>query len=111
MGAEMRISFNPVRMDKALALSRKGDVLVINGEALDLSGIPEGAVLPREAVECEWLASDIARVAGVLEFALILPHGARAPQETLFAKGIVVMKNGVIKLPPYDAPVKQGDAA
>ncbi len=104
----MKITLNPVRMDKRLDLSVKGDVLTLNGEALDLSAMPEGARVPRHAVECEWLATDITRVAGVLCFGLILPHGARAPQETLFPKDIQVKRNGAVKLPPFDAAIMAG---
>jgi hypothetical protein len=100
----MKISLTPVRLDKELTLSRKGDVLEINGEAFDLSGIPEGARLPAGAVTCEWLASDIERINGALHLTLILPHGANAPQETTFPAPLDVTEDGPIELPPYDTP-------
>lgn len=97
----MKLNFTPMRRDEALTLSRSGDVLTINGEAFDFSGVPEGATLPREAVVCEWLASDIERVNGELELTLILPHGANAPQETLFPQPITVTADGAIALPAH----------
>ncbi|ULB10742.1 hypothetical protein ORIO_12595 [Cereibacter azotoformans] len=99
----MHIKFAPQRRDDALTLARSGDTLTINGETLDLSAIPEGATLPREAVACEWLASDIERIGGVLHLTLILPHGADAPQEVLFPAPVLVEPDGPIALP--------GDAA
>lgn len=98
----MNITLSPIRADAALTLHRAGDVLTINGEAFDLSGIPEGATLPRTAVACDWLASDIVRTDGVLHLSLFLPHGANAPEETRFPVPLVVTANGPVTLPPHD---------
>lgn len=101
----MRISFSPVRSDQKLVLARQGDVLVFNGEALDLSGIPEGASLPRSAVFCDWIASDIERQKGVLHLTLVLPHGAQAGEGTLFPAPITVKGDGPVALPDYEEPI------
>lgn len=98
----MHITFSPMRRDDTLSLSKSGDVLTINGEPFDLSGIPEGATLPREAVACDWLASDIERLGGELRLTLILPHGAIAPADTLFPQPITVAADGPIALPAYE---------
>ncbi|KPP86570.1 MAG: hypothetical protein HLUCCO07_07300 [Rhodobacteraceae bacterium HLUCCO07] len=95
----MNISFSPMRRDDSLTLSRRGDILTINGEAFDFSGIPEGATLPREAVDCDWLASDVVRIDGDLHLALILPHGANAPRETLFPDPVTITEDGPVDLP------------
>lgn len=95
----MKISFSPMRRDDTLTLSKNGDTLAINGEAFDLSGIPEGATLPRDAVDCEWLASDVERIDGALHMTLILPHGADAPHEALFPEPLTVTSDGPIELP------------
>ena len=71
----MHITLSPMRRDDTLTLHRAGDVLTVNGQELDLSALPEGATLPRAAVDCDWLASDITRTGGVLHLTLILPHG------------------------------------
>lgn len=98
----MQIQFTPMRHANRLSLSKTGDTLTVNGEDFDLSGIPDGATLPRAAVACDWLASDIARVDGVLHLTLILPHGMSAPDETLFPASVTVTGNGPIALPPYE---------
>lgn len=103
----MKITLSPVRSDKDLTLSRKGNVLEVNGEAFDLSGIPDGATLPRGAVACDWLASDIERIGGVLHLTLILPHGPNASDETTFPAPLDVFEDGLVTLPPYDAPNKE----
>lgn len=105
----MHITLSPMRRDNRLTLSRSGDVLTINGEALDLSGIPHGATLPRDAVPCEWLASDIERIGGTLHLTLILPHGAQAPQETLFPEPLLLAENGPVVLPAYELEISDAD--
>jgi hypothetical protein len=105
----MKLTLIPQRRNDALALSLSGDVLTINGEALDLSGIPTGATLPRDAVDCAWLASDIKRDEdGTLCLSLILPHGfiadpwSDAARAVLYPSVIEVTKNGAITLPTYE---------
>lgn len=100
----MRISFSPVRLDQRLVLERRGDVLVFNGAALDLSGIPEGATLPQAAAGCDWIASDIERQEGMLHLTLILPHGAQAGEATLFPAPMTLKGDGPVALPEYALP-------
>ena len=105
----MKISFSPMRRDEALSVSVAGDVLTINGEAFDFSGVPEGATLPRDAVTCDWLSSDVERVSEELQLTLIMPHGANAPQETLFPAPITVTADGPVALPAYDIIESEGE--
>lgn len=103
----MYITLTPCRADTSLTLHRKGDTLTINGEAFDLSGIPEGATLPRAAVTCDWLASDITRIGGALQMTLILPHGASAPEETRFPATLLLTDDSSVALPPHDMETKE----
>ncbi|NUB46817.1 hypothetical protein GEU84_020750 [Fertoebacter nigrum] len=101
----MHITLTPMRRDDRLTLERAGDTLTINGVAYDLSAIPEGATLPRAAVACDWLASDITRTGGVLHLALILPHGPDAAQATLFPAPLLLEADGPVALPgPEEVP-------
>lgn len=97
----MKITFSPMRRDDTLTLSRTGDILTINGEAFDFSAVSDGATLPRDAVACEWLASDVERIGGVLHLMLILPSGPNATEETRFPQPITVTADGPIDLPPH----------
>jgi hypothetical protein len=99
----MQIILSPIRAETLLTLHRAGDVLTVNGEVFDFSGIPEGATLPREAVACDWLASDITRQGGALQMTILLPHGANAPEETRHPAPLVLTGDGPVNLPPYDA--------
>lgn len=97
----MQIQFSPVRSDRLLTVSRAGDTLTINDEAFDFSGIPDGATLPRDAVACEWLASDVERDGGELRLTLVLPHGPAAPEATLFPMQVTLSGDGPVELPTH----------
>jgi hypothetical protein len=98
----MHITLTPVRLDTPLTLHRNGDVLTINGVTYDFGPLPEGAILPRAAVDCDWLASDVERIGGVLHLTLILPHGAHAPEVARHPAPITLTGDGPVTLPPHD---------
>lgn len=100
----MHITLSPIRADTPLTLHRKGDILTVNGTVLDLSPLPEGAILPQAAVGCPWLASDITRQDGRLRLVLLLPHGAQAPHATLFPAALDPVPEGAVPLPPHSLP-------
>lgn len=94
----MKISFTPVRRSDSLVLSKLGDTLTINGEIYDFAALPEGATLPREAVSCAWLASDVLRNNGEIELTLVLPLGPEASAAARFPAPITPA-DGAIPLP------------
>jgi hypothetical protein len=98
----MIIKLSPQRRDDRLTVTRLGDTLTIDDQVFDFSGIPDGGLLPRDAVECKWLASDVERVDNRLRLTLILPHGANAPHDTRFPLPVEVTEDGPVALPPYD---------
>ena len=100
----MHITFCPMRHDLPLALLRAGDVLVANGSAYDFGPLPEGALLPAAAVDCDWLAGDISRSGGQLRLALILPHGAEAGFELLHPADLLLSQDGPVTAPGLTAP-------
>jgi hypothetical protein len=101
----MKITLSPQRRDDNLQVIKSGDTLTINGTAYDFSVVPDGATLPRDAVDCPWLASDVERIDDVLHLTLLLPHGPNAPEETRFPSPLVNPADGVLELPLYDTPV------
>lgn len=103
----MQITFSPMRRDTPITVSRSGDTLTINGTAFDFSPLPEGATLPREAIASDWFAGPVERIDGVLHVALVLPHGAGAPHETLFPAPITLAGDGPVSLPPYEVETGQ----
>jgi len=97
----MKINLSPSRRDNTLILHRAGEVLSFNGEAFDFTDLPDGATLPRDAVDCEWLAGDVHRIDGVLHLTIALPHGANAPEATRFPVSLTLTSDGPVNLPPY----------
>ncbi|MFN4062332.1 MAG: hypothetical protein ACK4IA_16485 [Paracoccus hibiscisoli] len=95
----MKIIFTPQLRSDALFLSAEGDVLTINGTTFDFGPLPEGGTLPRAAVGCDLLVSDVTRLDGRITLTLILPHGSDAPEEARFPRPITVTQAGPIPLP------------
>ncbi|ETX26451.1 hypothetical protein, partial [Roseivivax isoporae] len=107
----MHLILSPARRDEPLALSRAGDVLTVNGQVLDFGPLPEGATLPRAAIDCRWIAGDVERAAdGTLTVPLILPHGPDAPEATRFPDPVTLTADGPVTLPPYDAAPEEDPA-
>lgn len=93
------ITQSPLRCDDALAISVVGEVLVVNGVALDLGALAPGESLARDAVGSDWIASDIVRREnGEITLTLIVPHGAEAAEAARFPRPIVVTGDGPVTL-------------
>ena len=95
----MKINLSPQRRDDALAVTKQGDALTINGTTYDFSVIPDGATLPKDATNCEWLASDVERIDGTLCLTLLLPNGADASEAARFPQPIINPADGTLELP------------
>lgn len=109
----MRIALSPLRSEATLTLHCAGEALTLNGAALDLSVIPEGATLPARAVDCPWIAGPIHRKDGMLHLALILPHGPipdpAPPGATAVTHPdpIIVTQDGPVSLPHWTQEAAQ----
>lgn len=97
----MVIRLIPQRRDDVLVIERKGDSLELNGHLLDFGPVPEGASLPAEAIDCEWVVGEVERIDGVLHISLLLPHGPDAAESVRFPKPIVDPADGVVELPEW----------
>lgn len=105
----MQITLIPQRRATPLTLSRSGDALTFNGEVFDFAPLPEGATLPPEAIGSDWFAGPVEREGGELRLALVVPHGAEAPRETLFPAPLVLTGDGPVALPPYAMEAENAD--
>jgi len=114
----MKLTFSPVRMDEPLTASVLGDVLTLNGEALDFTSLPAGAILAQADIGNPWVIGDVLREDdGTLVIPLLLPLEADAPPEKLFPEPLMV-KDGPVEFvarkapgpvdedPPFDVPVQ-----
>ena len=95
----MKILLSPQRRDDTLTLSKSGDALTVNGVTYDFTPLPDGATLPREAIDCEWIVSDVNRINGEIELTILLPHGANASHEARFPEPIIKNDDGQVVLP------------
>ncbi|RYJ63258.1 hypothetical protein [Pseudomonas songnenensis] len=95
----MKIRLSPVRLDEILIVSRAGDVLTLNGQAFDFGPLPEGATLPAEAIDSEWIIGPVLRIDGELHLTLRLPHGPNPSQVVAFPEPIHVSEDGTVPLP------------
>lgn len=95
----MKIYLSPVRMDSELIVTKAGDVLTVNGQEFDFSPLPEGAILPQEAISSDWFVGPVARIDGELQLVLRLPHGPNPSRATAFPEPITVTSDGPVELP------------
>jgi hypothetical protein len=95
----MHIKLSPQRRDDSLTVSKQGDTLTINGTAYEFTGVSEGATLPASATGCEYIASDIERISGVLRLTLLLPHGQNPSQAVCFPEPLINPADGPLELP------------
>ena len=95
----MKLIFSPQRRDDVLTISKSGDALTVNGTVYDFSPLADGATLPREAIDCEWICGDVSRVDGELVIPVLLPHGPDASEAVRFPEPLTVTSNGEVVLP------------
>lgn len=95
----MIIKLSPQVRECQLSVSKRSDVLTINGERFDFRALPEGAVLPGSAVDCDFVAGPISRVDGELILTLLLPISAEASLDARFPVDIVNPPDGNVRLP------------
>lgn len=100
----MHISFSPMRRDDALSVTKAGDVLTINGEAFDLSSLPDGATIPHGVVPCELISGPVERIVGEIHLTLLLPHGPKPSAAVAFPEPITVTEDGPITVPHDEEP-------
>lgn len=66
---------SPISMVATLVLHRAGDVLTLDGLALDFGLMPPGAVLPGDATDSPWIAGDVIRDPdGTLRVRVLRPY-------------------------------------
>lgn len=104
----MIINFIAQRRDDPYIATVDGDTLWIEGVELDFSPLPEGAILPAEAVDCKYFLDKITRRNGVIELTLFQPHGANAPAESRVNRTVNV-EVGDVPFPPFDIPLEEPD--
>lgn len=95
----MRLTLYPQARFDSLQVSVAADMLTLNSVTLDFTQLPDGATLPREAIDSPWIAGDVQRIEGVLQVSLLLPITANASDAARFPVPITVMQDGPVELP------------
>lgn len=95
----MHITLSPVRLDEKVTASLAGEVLTLNGVDFDFGPLPEGATLPAEAIDSDWIVGPVSRIDGELHLTLLLPHGPNPSQAVAFPDPIQATNDGPILLP------------
>jgi hypothetical protein len=96
---EMIINLVSTRSDASLEIFKRGDSLTINGVALDFGPLPDGATLPAEAVDCEWINDAVERVNGNLIVTITMPVGPCGGQASWYPASITNPPDGRVSLP------------
>lgn len=95
----MHISFSPIRSDAVLSVVRDGEKLIVNDVELDFSPLPEGAILPADAISSDWISGDVSRYNGSLQICLLLPHGAEPSERVAFPQALINPADGFLPIP------------
>ncbi|MEE1922694.1 tail fiber assembly protein [Pseudomonas sp. 148P] len=95
----MILKLSPIRSDISLAVAKSGDVLTINGVALDFSRLEPGSTLPAAAVGSDFIIAPVERTGTGLVITLMLPHGEAAPEAVRFPADLAAVPDGQVRLP------------
>lgn len=82
-----------------MTLFKFGDALTIDGETFDFAALPEGAVLPADAVGCARVVQPVERVGVQLIITLSLPIAVDAGEAACFPADIANPPDGEVRLP------------
>lgn len=72
----MQITLIPQRRDDVLTLEKRGDTLVVSGDPLDFSGLPDGSILPSSAIDNPFVFGDVVRINGEVRISILLPRSS-----------------------------------
>lgn len=114
-----RISFSPQFSVAQLVLEKHGNALIVNGDELDFSDLPDGGEYPPEAIDNPSIAGGVTRVGEEIHVTVILPYLMPGHFET--PPSITVINDGPIELPegrypppvedlPIPEPIAEGEA-
>lgn len=92
-----KISFSPQYSDRSLSLEKQGDTLIVNGDPLDFSDLPDGTEYPEEAIDNHFVIGGVSRDGDAVHLTVLFPYAASGHFDTPDA--ITVTRDGPITLP------------
>lgn len=107
-----KISYCPVFSDAVLSLEKRGNILIVNGDELDFSDLPDGGEYPAEALDNPSVVGGVERIAGVIYVTVILPYLMSGYFETpapitVTSDGPIALPEGRYPPPPEDLPIPE----
>lgn len=107
----MRIVLSPVRRDDFVIAVKAGEVLTINGDAIDFAALLPGDGIVPDLDADSWAAvhefiQGAKRLGGELTVTLVLPHGPNPDQDEGWPQPIEDAPDGVIIDQPAQAAAK-----
>ncbi len=102
LGDRKMINLSPIHNGPPLTFQRTGGIVSINGTVYDLTRMADGDTLPRDAVMCPALLSDVTLVSGDLNMTLAAGYNApgteaeRFPDPITDTPSVVGLANGPI---------------
>lgn len=91
----MNIKLSPINSYNIPSITKQGDCLTINSTPYDFTQLPDGATLPADAIDCEFIVGDVERIDGEIELTLLRPY-TEATQENCFPAPLLNAQDGVI---------------
>lgn len=105
-----KISFSPQYSTSRLTIEKQAETLIVNGDELDFSGLPDGGEYPPEAIDNPSVVGGVSRVGGVINITVILPYWMLGVFETpapitVEIDGPIALPGGCYPPPPEDLPL------
>ncbi|RRY17925.1 hypothetical protein EGJ57_16370 [Brucella anthropi] len=107
-----KISFSPQYSAVDVSLEKRGNALIVNGDELDFSDLPDGGEYPPEAIDNPSIVSSVTRVEGEIHATVILPymvpgHFETPPPITVTSDGPIALPEGRYPPPIEDLPIPE----
>ncbi|MBA8851178.1 hypothetical protein FHW20_002113 [Ochrobactrum intermedium] len=109
-----KISFLPHISPVDLAIEKRGDVLIINGDELDFTDLPDGGAYPPEALEIDAVFGGVSRKGDEIRITVALPYDLAGefvtPEPiTVTSDGPIALPEGRYPPPPEELPMPEAD--
>lgn len=95
----MIIKFSPQYGAQKVAVVKMGDILTINNIVYDFSPLPEGALLPPEAISTDVIVGDVTRLNGDVIITITIPYIPDDPESVRFPSDLIKPKDGLLEIP------------
>jgi hypothetical protein len=86
-----------------VVLGKIGDTLIVNGDPLNFSSLPDGAELPAEAMENDAVEGNVSRTGDEIRLTVVLPYEVLGHVDA--PEPLMITEDGPITLPEIAVPI------